>query len=405
MNPKEKTATRLEAVKQGIKTSAMTDEELEALGRKLGVLDSPTPAPKEEEEELKTSRKIRRKQAAEDAKRKGDNAQAIPAPPPEAAIHDGVWVEEAPVTPAEGQQAIMNQMMQLMGQMGSSGGLSEEKVISLIAQHSQSSHHEIVVKTPQGDKEFKGMAHHLLPTLVKLIGTGEHVFMVGPASSGKTTAAENAAEVLGLDFYITGAILQKHELLGFIDAGGKYHTTPLRMAYEKGGLFLFDEIDASSANALVAFNALLANGLYTFPDATVSRHKDFVAVAAGNTYGLGANRQFVGRVQLDAATLDRFASLDWPIDEQMEHELAFIKYQEAGGSSDSRHIVKQWVNGIQAWRHSADRLGIRHVISARSSFRYVKFVAAGIDKDEAMNIALWKGLDIDQRKQIEAGVK
>ena len=37
------------------------------------------------------------------------------------------------------------------------------------------------------------------------------------------------------------------------------------------------------------------------------RHKDFICIAAANTVGLGADRQFSGRNKLDAATLDRFA--------------------------------------------------------------------------------------------------
>ena len=36
------------------------------------------------------------------------------------------------------------------------------------------------------------------------------------------------------------------------------------------------------------------------------KHEDFVAIGAANTFGAGADAQYVGRNALDAATLDRF---------------------------------------------------------------------------------------------------
>jgi cobaltochelatase CobS len=36
------------------------------------------------------------------------------------------------------------------------------------------------------------------------------------------------------------------------------------------------------------------------------KHPDFVCLAAANTFGTGADRQYVGRNQLDESTLDRF---------------------------------------------------------------------------------------------------
>ena len=89
-------------------------------------------------------------------------------------------------------------------------------------------------------------------------------------------------------------------------AQGTIVSTEFRKAYENGGLFLFDEIDASMPGAILAFNAALANNFMDFPDKKVPRHKDFYCIAAANTFGSGADRQYVGRNQLDAASLDRF---------------------------------------------------------------------------------------------------
>jgi cobaltochelatase CobS len=38
-------------------------------------------------------------------------------------------------------------------------------------------------------------------------------------------------------------------------------------------------------------------------------------VATANTFGTGADRVYVGSLQIDGATLDRFAFLEWPYDE------------------------------------------------------------------------------------------
>ena len=123
--------------------------------------------------------------------------------------------------------------------------------------------------------------------------------VVGPAGSGKTTLAEQASEALGIDFHFSGAVLKKHEVLGYRDANGNVQRTAFRDAFENGGLFLFDEIDASSANALVCVNAALANKWCDFPDGRIKAHPSFRIIASANTNGDGATREYAGRNQLD----------------------------------------------------------------------------------------------------------
>src|ERR1700676_639204 len=133
-----------------------------------------------------------------------------------------------------------------------------------------------------------------------------NVWLVGPAGSGKTKACEQVAHELGIEFYFTGAISEPYSLLGYKDANGNYVSTTFRQAYENGGVFLLDEVDGISPNALFTFNAALANGHCAFPDKVVKRHKDCIIIAAANTFGLGGTSDYVGRVKLDAATLSRF---------------------------------------------------------------------------------------------------
>ena len=77
-----------------------------------------------------------------------------------------------------------------------------------------------------------------------------------------------------------------------------------------GGVFLFDEIDAADANVLLVVNSALANGRMSVPSRhdqpVAKKHSEFVCIAAANTFGRGADRVYVGRNELDEATLDRF---------------------------------------------------------------------------------------------------
>ena len=153
-------------------------------------------------------------------------------------------------------------------------------------------HRPIRIEIKQG-AEIKvlpnGHRHPVFPDVLASLSVRENVYLVGPAGSGKTTLASQCAEALGLPFYSTGAVGMAYQLQGFINPEGKYMETDLYRAYVNGGVFLFDEVDASSAQALLAFNAILANEIAAFPHGTVKRHADFVVIAAANTFGNGAD--------------------------------------------------------------------------------------------------------------------
>ncbi len=220
-------------------------------------------------------------------------------------------------------------------------------------------------------------AHKALPLVIQMVTAGVSPFLVGPAGSGKTTLAEQVAKVLKRKFYMAARVTSEFKLVGFVDAQGHTVRTQFREAYEHGGVFLFDEVDASDPDALTAFNAALANGLGDFPDGMVPRHKDFVAIAAGNTFGRGADRQYVGRNQLDAATLDRFQTLEVDYDEVLEAQLA--------GDAD-------WTAFVQCARKACELERVRHIISPRASMAGARMLAVGMDRETVKESAVWKGL-------------
>ncbi|EKT3975180.1 AAA family ATPase, partial [Flavobacterium psychrophilum] len=245
----------------------------------------------------------------------------------------------------------------------------------------------IDVAVKKGNKTIDlGTQHSQFENLLKYVQAKVNVYLVGSAGSGKTSAAKNIAKALDIPFYFTGAIASEFKLTGFINAQGTIVSTEFRKAYESGGLFLFDEIDASYPQAILAFNAALANDFMDFPDKKIERHKNFYCIAAANTYGSGADREYIGRNQLDAASLDRFVFFDWNIDEDLERELA---------NNDT------WVNYVQKVRKTAKKLGIRFVISPRASFYGATLIATGIDRKEVEKNVLWKGLDEATVQQIK----
>lgn len=251
----------------------------------------------------------------------------------------------------------------------------------------------IEVKTPGKSKILKGVRHNQFDNLLKIVGSGLAVLLVGPAGTGKSHAAEVIADALDLTFYMisVGSQTSKSDLIGYMTADGRCIRTQFREAYEHGGLFLLDEADAGNSNVLILLNAALSNGHMAFPDGMVKVHPNFRMVAAANTYGNGASRQYVGRNQLDAATLDRFATLEWNIDDKIEEALA-------GTTADG----KRWLLVVRAVRKRvADELDLRVVISPRATLRGATLLAAGMPFEDVMKTALTGNIPSSSRSEME----
>ena len=226
----------------------------------------------------------------------------------------------------------------------------------------------------EGDKSIvEGHFHKDFEMILNLIQCG-NVFVIGPTGCGKTTIGQQCAEALSLPFHFNGAIQQEFKLLGYMDAHGNYMSTPFRKAYEDGGVYLFDEIDGSRAEVLLTVNAALANGQMDFPDKTIDRHPDFYCIAAANTYGNGKDRNYVGRNQLDAATLDRFIIFEMDYDEELEKEIA---------------IDAKWAKFVISVRHAVAKLNLRHIISPRASIDGAKMIRKGIPVEQVKKIKVW----------------
>jgi len=167
-------------------------------------------------------------------------------------------------------------------------------------------------------KKMKGeVLPEEFPKLLQLAQERVNILMVGPAGCGKTHVAGLIAKALGLSFssQSCSAGVSESVFTGWLlPTGNNAKFTHVMSAflekYENGGVFLLDELDASDPNVLVFINQALANDSFMVPqrfeNPLFKKHKDFVAVAAANTFGHGADEMYHGRNSLDAATLDRF---------------------------------------------------------------------------------------------------
>lgn len=175
----------------------------------------------------------------------------------------------------------------------------------------------IVIKQGTKKRKIKGIMPAEFETLVKLASSRINTLMVGPSGCGKTFVASKVAEALGLDFASISCSVGMSEsmLSGWllpVGTGSKFEYVPSQFVqmYEKGGVFLLDEIDGADPNTMVFMNQAIANDFFFLPQRhkkpMIKKHKDFHLIAAANTFGNGADMMFVGRNQLDAATLDRF---------------------------------------------------------------------------------------------------
>lgn len=194
-----------------------------------------------------------------------------------------------------------------------------------------------VVEVHKPDREpvtIDGAVHAIFGQVVELAAARKHIFLPGPSGSGKSHLARQVAEALELRFgsVSCSAGMSESQLLGRMVPHGEHGQfeflgTEFLDCYENGGVFLFDEIDAADSNVLLVINSALANGHLSVPSRhdkpVAKRHPDFVCVAAANTWGRGADRQYVGRNELDESTLDRFriGTVPMDYDEKLERQL------------------------------------------------------------------------------------
>lgn len=234
-------------------------------------------------------------------------------------------------------------------------------------------------------KTKEGFYHERYDDILVQTQMDEPVMLIGPAGSGKNVAVSQVADSLGLHMYYTNNASNEFKLTGFIDAGGNYQETEFYKAFKNGGLFFLDEIDNSDPSALIVINSALANGYMAFPNETIERHKDFRIVAAANTWGKGADLQYVGRNALDAATLDRFDNIFFDYDQKLEEHL---------------YPNQQVLDFMWSFREAVAKTKIPHIVSTRGIGKVYKKEMMGIPVNKILDFNVVKDLNQDDLNTI-----
>ena len=310
------------------------------------------------------------------------------------------------------------QVIELIGEHGSPGmdvDTLHALCIGIIKDHTA----PIEVHVKQAEKPVIKLdrQHYMFPMLLLLTECRIPSFLAGPAGSGKTTAAHSLSKALSLPYegISFGPMTTQAQMFGYKDANGIYHDTALVRAALSGGVFLGDECDAANAGVLTGINMVLANGQVALPEGMADKSANFVPVFAGNTFGTGANRVYVGRNQLDAATLDRFAFLEWGYDEGLEASICGITEpspvfdMKRGGAATEQ----EWLYRVRAIRHASEKLQQRQVISPRASIYGKTLIRHTADHPTCPPIGaavledmlIWKGTDKATRDKITAAIK
>lgn len=225
--------------------------------------------------------------------------------------------------------------------------------------------------------------------ILNLVARNENVYLYGPAGSGKNTICAQIAKALKLDFYYQNTLVTKFDISGYKNAQGEFEETAAYKAMKNGGLLMLDELDNSQAEAIIALNAALANGYYTFGNGEqVKLHNNFRCMAAGNTNGQGATEEYCGRFAMDESSRDRFAFIQ--IDYNSEIEKSLSK-----GHAD----ILEFVHDL---RNACKSLQIKLIAGYRAISKLAKFYDA--DTENVLNAFIFRGMQKDDIRQIAAAL-
>lgn len=231
-------------------------------------------------------------------------------------------------------------------------------------------------------------AHPRLATLIRMLSAGVNVWIYGPAGSGKSFGARQAAEALGREVEYVACSEQTlaQELTGWRNATGAMVETPVTRAWRDGGALILDEVDRLDPGAASTLHEALAGGTLASPEGPIARHANTIVVGTANTGGHGGDRVYTSARQQDAALRSRFAMLLWGYDEGHETRLATAHAGSAG-------LAAAWCSVVRSTRAKLAARAARYVVSPRAVIDGCRLLRAGLTVEEAIDATVRQGMN------------
>lgn len=248
------------------------------------------------------------------------------------------------------------------------------------------------LKALKGGGSGVNFRHEKTDELIETLSTIGIAYLVGPSGTGKSTLAMTAcSEMFNLDIKDVkngekfaqisfSPDTLSMDMIGFTDVNGVYHETDIVKVFRDGGVLLFDEIDNADASILVKLNTAIANGVLPTPNGNVLKSEQTYIICTANTFGTGADSQYVGRTRLDAATLDRFTMAQIEVDYDNKLEMEIIN----SIISDNDVVVKL-CSFIDTIRNVVNSNHLKRVVSTRFVINASRFLANGKNLNWVVN--------------------
>lgn len=249
-------------------------------------------------------------------------------------------------------------------------------------------------------------AHYLMPRLLQLLGAGFNLYLWGPAGSGKTTAALQAAEALGMGGEIDtlDPTTFRSMVQGYMTPAGEPVHTAFTRCWTQGRTYVPDETDNAPGHVQTLFNSALANGHAPLAWGNVARKDGFGFVGTGNTPGR-PTREFPDRKPMSAAFADRLYFMYWPLDPAIECRAGGIDIPATPEPDKRTCSAADWTRFVRKLREWGAVNMPTLMITPRATLAGIQALALGEAPLDVAHGLIFRGADSEIVTKALAAVK
>lgn len=246
--------------------------------------------------------------------------------------------------------------------------------------------------------------------LVCGIMDGDKVLMSGPTGSGKSSLVKYVCAKLGAPFIRINmsADIESAALFGQLvvrDGATVWEDGPITEAVRHGGVCLIDEWELMPPEISMGLQNLLEDDGYlylkempgTSEEKTITPHKNFRIICAGNTVGQGDDSgSFTGTMVQNSATLDRFTTtimLDYL---SKEHEKDVV----CGKTGVAKGLADKMIKLASLVRNAYQQRSINLTMSPRTLINWGNKVQRHGSVEFAFKVAFYDKLRESDKKAV-----